>query len=330
LLGVLIVPEKVIVEAQNISKRYFVKTFWFKKIPFWALININLKIFAGEVVVLLGESGCGKSTLGRIFLHLEEPDEGKVFWFENSLKNISKSLYRKLRPKIQAVFQDSYASLNPRFKIREILREPYYLNFPQESQKAEEEAIQMLNLVGLPESFMERYPHQLSGGQRQRVALARALITKPDLIVLDEPTSALDMTIQNQILNLLKDLQKRYHLSYLLITHSLPTALDMADRIVVMYLGKIVEIFKSCLFKKVRHHPYTEMLLRSFPDPFSEEPPDTAFVKGEPSSPINRPKGCEFHPRCPYALRDCLQFSPELKEIQPGQSIACLRIGTSY
>lgn len=318
-------PEKV-VEAQNISKRYFVKSVWFKKVPFWALMNINLKIHAGEVIVLLGESGCGKSTLGRIILHLEEPDDGEVFWFGTSLKAISKDFYKNFRPKIQAVFQDSYASLNPRFKISEILREPFYLNFPRESKKAEDEAIEMLNLVGLPESFMERYPHQLSGGQRQRVALARALITRPVLIVLDEPTSALDMTIQSQILNLLKDLQKKYNLSYLLITHSLPTALNMADRIVVMYLGKIVEVFTRNLFKKVRHHPYTEILLRSFPDPFSEEAPDTALVKGEPSSPINRPKGCEFHPRCPYALRDCLNFSPELKEIQGGQSIACFRI----
>lgn len=319
--------EKIVAEVQNVSKRYFVKTFWFKRVPFWALSGINLKISAGEIVVLLGESGCGKSTLGRIFLDLEKPEEGEVFWLGNSLESISRDLYRKLRPKIQAVFQDSYASLNPRFKIGELLKEPFYLNFPAKAKKAEEEALRMLRLVSLPEEFIDRYPHQLSGGQRQRVALARALITRPSLIVLDEPTSALDMTIQSQILDLLKDLQKKYHLSYLLITHSLPTALDMADRVVVMYLGKIVEIFPRGLFNRVTHHPYTEMLLRSFPDPFADRPPDTTFIRGEPASPIKRPEGCEFHPRCPSMQKECLRLSPELKEIQPGHYVACHRMG---
>ncbi len=316
--------EEVLAEVKNVYKSYSIRTYFFKRLSFYALIDVSLKIKKGEVVVLLGESGCGKTTLGKIILDLERPDRGEVFWFGHPLSSITKKLYKKFRPKIQALFQDSFASLNPRFKVKEILMEPYLINFGGSKKEALIKAIEVLHQVGLSEEFLERYPHQLSGGQRQRVALARALITEPDLIVLDEPTSALDMTIQSQILLLLKNLKETRGLSYLLITHSLPTALEMADKVVVMYLGRIIESFQKEVFKKIPHHPYTEMLLKSFPDPFSENPPDVSFVKGEPASPLKRPEGCEFYPRCPEADSLCRKEKPPLVE-NPLYQISCFK-----
>lgn len=305
--------ENVLAEVRGVYKGYTLRTHLFKRLSFFALINVSLQIKKGEVVVLLGESGCGKTTLGRIILDLEKPDKGEVSWFGHSLNSLDRKLYKKIRPKIQALFQDSFASLNPRFKIKEILTEPYLINFNGSKREALKRSIEVLYQVGLTEEFLERYPHQLSGGQRQRVALARALITEPKLIILDEPTSALDMTIQSQILLLLKKLKQDKGLSYLLITHSLPIALELADRVVVMYLGRILESFKKELFRKIKHHPYTEMLLKAFPDPFSDTPPEATFIRGEPASPFKRPSGCEFHPRCPEADSLCCKESPPMK-----------------
>ncbi|MEZ0344534.1 MAG: ABC transporter ATP-binding protein [Caldimicrobium sp.] len=305
--------EEVLVEVKGVYKSYSIRTHFFKKLSFYALLDVSLKIKKGEVLVLLGESGCGKTTLGKIILDLEKPEKGEVFWFGHPLNSLNRIHYKRIRPKIQALFQDSFASLNPRFKIKEILTEPYLINFNSSKREALMRAIEVLHQVGLNEEFLERYPHQLSGGQRQRVALARALITEPKLIILDEPTSALDMTIQSQILLLLKKLKEDKKLSYLLITHSLPTALEMADRVVVMYLGRIIETFKKDFFRKIKHHPYTEMLLKSFPDPFSDNPPEVTHIKGEPASPLKRPSGCEFHPRCPEADSLCSKERPPLR-----------------
>ncbi len=300
---------ELIALAKRVWKKYEIKVFWFKKQTFWVLRDLSLEIFKGEVVVLLGESGCGKSTLGRLFLQLEKPEKGEILWFGKRL---------------QALFQDNYASLNPRFKIKTLLEEPYLLNFPPRKKEFAKKIKEILEKVGLEEEYLDRYPHQLSGGERQRVALARALITQPDLVVLDEPTSSLDVTIQNQILLLLKELQREYNLSYLLITHSIPVALEMATRIVVMYLGKIVEIFNRDEWGKIIPHPYTDLLFKSYPNPFSDSPPKFNEIKGEPPSLLNLPSGCEFHPRCPLTIKECTFLSPPLKEISPGHFIACL------
>ncbi|MCS7150298.1 MAG: ATP-binding cassette domain-containing protein [Caldimicrobium sp.] len=317
--------EKVepIVQVRGVSKIYHVRTSIFRKIAFYALLNVSLEIPQGQVQAILGESGCGKSTLGRIVLDIEKPDEGEILWFGQRVSDLDKKTYKVLRPKIQAVFQDSFASLNPRFKIKEILMEPFVLNYPEEKKRTLEVVSDYLERVGLSKEYLERFPHQLSGGQRQRVALARALITNPSLIVLDEPTSALDMTIQSQILNLLMDLKKQYNLSYLLITHSLPVALEMADKITVMYLGRAVETFHPRLFYKIDHHPYTLLLFSSYPDPFANKPPATLYLRGEPASPLNRPKGCAFHPRCPEVEKICQEMEPPLKEKETLQEIAC-------
>lgn len=314
-----------IAELKNIYKGYYIKVSLAKREFFWVLLDVSLKIFQGEVVALLGESGCGKSTLGKILLNIEKPEKGEIFWFEKKISSLNKKEYLKLRPKVQALFQDNYASLNPRLKVRDILLEPYWLNIKRDKNEALKKIEEVLSLVGLTKECLNYYPHQLSGGQRQRVALARVLITQPSLIVLDEPTSALDMTIQSQIISLLMDLKKEYNLSYLLITHALPVALEMADTILVMYLGRIVEIFKKEYFTKIAHHPYTELLLRSFPDPFSDKPPSFEKISGEPASPINRPMGCEFHPRCAEATQLCKKERPTLRIKEDSHLIACFQ-----
>ncbi|MFN4196419.1 MAG: ABC transporter ATP-binding protein [Caldimicrobium sp.] len=316
---------EIIAEVKNVFKGYSVRINWYRRKFFWVLLDVTIKILKGEIVALLGESGCGKSTLGKVFLGLEIPEKGEVFWFGTNIEKLDSKTYRLVRPKIQALFQDSYASLNPRYKIKNILLEPLFLNFQMRKKEAISKVLEVFSQVGLEEEHLEFYPHQLSGGQRQRVALARVLLTRPALIVLDEPTSALDMTLQSQVLSLLKDLKVKYDLSYLLITHSLPVALELADKIVVMYLGKIVEIFDKKVFSKVPHHPYTQLLLRSYPDPFSNQPPSYEENIGEPASPLLRPKGCEFHPRCREASKVCRETSPQLTPKGENYFIACFQ-----
>jgi len=314
-----------VVEVKNIWKSYEVKRWGFKKVSFYALIDVSLSVLEGESIGILGESGCGKTTLGKIILDLEKQDKGEVFWFGKSLKNLTKEEYKIFRPKIQAVFQDPYSSLNPRYKVADILLEPYFINVEKNKEKGLEKAKEVLNLVGLRIEVLNKYPHALSGGERQRVALARALMVSPSLIVLDEPTSALDSTLAGQILELLKDFKKRFNLSYILISHSLPVVLYLSDCIVVMYLGRVVEICKREVFFKTSHHPYTLMLLNAYPDPFSPKALFLKKVKGEIASPLFRPTGCEFHPRCEEAEKFCEKSIPQLKKIGDYQYIACFK-----
>ena len=317
--------DRPIVEVKNVWKEYSIRSFWLKSKKFWALVDANLKIKSKEVIGILGESGCGKTTLGKIILGLEKPDKGEIFWFGKNLQELNSKEYKKFRPKIQAVFQDPYSSLNPRYKIKNILTEPYFININSDFKEALEKAKELLEKVGLGEEVLNKYPHELSGGQRQRVALARALMVSPQLIVLDEPTSALDMTIQAQILNLLKDLKNAFGLSYLIISHSLSVILYISDLIVVMYLGRIIEIFRKENFSKQLHHPYTIMLIEAYPDPFSLSPPTFKKIKGEITSPFERPKGCEFYPRCPEREDICKREKPKLKKINTSHYIACFK-----
>ncbi len=318
-----LVNKEVIAEVKDVWKRFDLRVGIFSKKTFYALRGVSIKVFKGETLAILGESGCGKTTLGRIFLGLEEPSKGEVYWFGQSIKNLSKREFKSLRPKVQAVFQDPTSSLNPKMKIKDILFEPLSINFRLRKVEGLSQIIQVLERVGLSERVLNCYPHELSGGQRQRVALARALILQPKLLVLDEPTSALDMTIQKQILDLLKELRLSLQISYIFITHSINTAKYLATRIAVMYLGRIVEVFPAHALGKVSHHPYTELLLSVNLDPFSPIKPNLSLLKGEPTLSLEEVKGCPFYPRCQYKKMPCQTSSPELVEISPGHFVSC-------
>jgi len=317
------VNKEVIAEVKEVWKRFDLKAGIFSKKTIYALRGVNLKVFKGETLALLGESGCGKTTLGRIFLVLEEPSKGEVYWFGRSIKTLSKREFKSLRPLVQAVFQDPTSSLNPKMRIKDILFEPLSINFKLSKVEGLNKIVQVLERVGLSERVLNCYPHELSGGQRQRVALARALILQPKLLVLDEPTSALDMTIQKQILDLLKDLRQSLQMSYIFITHSINTARYLATRIAVMYLGKIVELFPAQALGKVPHHPYTELLLSVNLDPFNPIKPNFSTPKGEPILSFEEVKGCSFYPRCQYKKPTCQTSGPELVEVSPGHFVSC-------
>ena len=299
-----------LVKVKGVWKSYEVRVSLFKKVKFWAVKGISLEIKKGESVVLLGESGCGKTTLGKMILGIERPDKGEI----------------ELSTFAQAVFQDPYASLNPRFKIKDTLLEPYFLKVKKDPQEGIKRAVALLQEVGLSEEVLELYPHALSGGQRQRVALARALITNPGLLALDEPTSSLDVSVEAQILKVLKKLKSKTNPSYLLITHSLPVARTLGDRILVMYMGRIVEEFPIEFLEKGPHHPYTSMLIKAYPDPFSPYPPPFEEIKGEPVGIRDLQEGCPFFSRCPIRKKECLSKEPHLKKISEKHRIACLLI----
>lgn len=318
-----------IVETKNIWKSFKIRYLGgLKTRKIIALKDVSIKVFSGEVVGIVGESGCGKTTLGRIVLGVEKPDRGEVYWFGKSLKNLTREEYKKLRPKIQAVFQDPYSSLNPRYKIKDILLEPYLINIENNRKNGLKKAEEILNQVGIDSSFLEKYPHELSGGQRQRVALARTLMINPSLIVLDEPTSALDVTVQAQILELLLELKRKFFLSYLIISHSLPVISYLSDWIAVLYLGEIVEIFHRKVFKNVLHHPYTMLLLSS--EISLDRPLDfsasylNGLTDGERSQAQDETVvGCSFYPRCKEKSERCKNEKPSLKMLSYLQYISC-------
>lgn len=273
---------------------------------------------------MVGESGCGKSTLGRLLLCLEAPTAGEVRWRGRVVTGLRESALREFRRRVQIVFQDPTASLNPRQTVGAAIAEPL-ANFGFPRQERAERVAALLPLVGLTLADAARYPHELSGGQRQRVALARALALEPELIVLDEALANLDVSIRAQILNLLRELKKRLNLSYLFISHDLAAVGYLADRVAVMYLGKIVEVLPAAAIVARAHHPYTRALLASLPVPDPRrcrlrEPP----VKGEPPDPANPPTGCRFHPRCPEAREECRRVEPVLEEVERGFWVACL------
>ena len=315
---------KPIVELKDVYKGFQVRTGILTKKFTWVLKKINLFILKGEVLGILGESGCGKSTLGSLVLGLNPPDKGEVLWYGKNFLALNKNEFATYRKRIQAVFQDPYSSLNPRYTIKRTLLEPYFLCVKKDEISGLEKAKTLLSRVGLKEEVLNFYPHMLSGGQRQRVALARALITQPELIVLDEPTSALDTTVQAQILNLLKEFKQEFKLSYLLITHSVPVVMNLADRIAVMYMGRFVEISYKEEFLNPPHHPYTELLIESTLEIY--KPPKRIKSLGEPASLIkSETKGCVFAHRCPYVQEKCRKFQPELFKIGEKKQIACIK-----
>ncbi len=288
-----------------------------------ALDDVSFDLYPGETLGLVGESGCGKSTLGRTLVRLYEPTQGEVeFLGENFLKLKGADL-RARRKDIQMIFQDPFASLDPRMTINQILTEPFRVHGLHSRTEQDRLVKEMMEIVGLKASYLDRYPHEFSGGQRQRLSIARSILLKPKLVIADEPVSALDVSIQAQILNLMKDLQKEFNLTYLFISHDLSVVEHLCDRIAVMYLGKIVELAsRDELFKNPRH-PYTKALMAAIPRVGFGKREMKASLQGEVPSPISPPSGCHFHPRCAVKQSSCSVKYPELIEVAPAHFVAC-------
>ncbi|WP_313897613.1 ABC transporter ATP-binding protein [Bacillus litorisediminis] len=313
-----------LLEVKNLKKYYEVDQGWFKpKTYVKAVDDISFTVYKGETFGLVGESGCGKSTTGRTLLRLNAPTDGSIL-FEN--KDISKLPYeemRKLRRRIQMVFQDPYASLNPKKTIRQILTEPLRVHGLHTKEERVKKAIEILEIVGLSEYHLDRYPHEFSGGQRQRIGIARAVILQPDLIVTDEPVSALDVSIQSQVINLLLKLQKEFNLTYIFISHDLSVVKHITDRVAVMYLGKIVELASTEELFENPKHPYTKALISAVPVSHPDEKRERIILTGDVPSPANPPKGCSFHPRCSECMAICQTEAPPVIEMENGHTVAC-------
>ena len=290
-----------------------------------AVDGISFEIKGRETLGLVGESGCGKSTTGRVILQLLEATSGKVFFKEHELTSISKTDLRKQRPQMQMIFQDPQDSLNPRMTVGSIISEPMLEHQRLKKKQRQERVEQLLNSVGLDPNVTNRYPHEFSGGQRQRIGIARALSLSPDFIVCDEPIAALDVSIQAQVINLLEDLQEEFGLTYLFISHDLSMIRHIANRVAVMYLGRIVELASSQELYSRPVHPYTKALLSAVPlhDPVLEKKRKRTILTGDVPSPADPPSGCHFSTRCPVAEENCFKIVPEWREISSGHNVAC-------
>ncbi len=293
-----------------------------------AVDGVTIDIYPGETLGLVGESGCGKSTLGRALLRLTEPTAGHVFYRGRDLARLSRGEMREQRKHLQMIFQDPYASLNPRMTVGQIIGEPIETFRLARGKEVDQRVQELMETVGLNKRFIKRYPHEFSGGQRQRIGIARALAVDPDFIVADEPISALDVSIQAQIMNLMERLQRQKNLTYLFISHDLRAIRHVSDRVAVMYLGKLVEIADAKTIYDEPLMPYTKALISAVPvpDPEVEASRQRVVLEGDVPSPINPPSGCRFHTRCPYAIPACREVIPPLAEIKPNHFAACIRI----
>ena len=319
--------EKKLVEIRGLTKEFAAgSSTWSKrKNVVHAVSGVDLDIYEGETLTLVGESGCGKSTLGRLILNLIEPTADTVTFDGKVMQELKQEEMRQLRKEMQLIFQDPYASLNPRWSIRDIVAEPLETHKVYKTAAETTERVkELVKKCGIRPEFINRYPHQFSGGQRQRVGIARALALNPRLIVCDEPVSALDVSIQAQVLNLLADLQTEFKLTYLFISHDLSVVRYLSDRVCVMFLGKICEIGNTKDVYEDPKHPYTRFLLEAVPKPDPTiRKEDKNMLIGEIPSPVNPPSGCRFHTRCPYASERCSQEEPLMREVAPGRMAAC-------
>ncbi len=322
---------EILVEVKDLKKHFPIKSGVLVQrevAAVKAVDGVSFHIFRGETLGLVGESGCGKSTTGRTILQLYRPTSGSVKFEGQEISELKGESLRKLRRQMQMVFQDPYASLNPRMSVGRIVSEPLIVHNIGTKRERDDRVAELLELVGLNPYFVNRYPHEFSGGQRQRIGLARALALNPSFIVADEPISALDVSIQAQVVNLLQKLQEDLGLTYLFIAHDLSMVRHLCDRVAVMYLGKVVEVAESEELYTNPLHPYTQALLSAVPvpDPAVEETRQRIILKGDVPSPLNPPKGCNFNTRCPVSVDVCFDEDPELLEVLPGHWVACHRV----
>ncbi|KFC64987.1 Oligopeptide transport protein (ABC superfamily, ATP-binding protein) [Bosea sp. LC85] len=316
-----------LIRTENLSKTFGEAGSFFlrsKGSSVRAVDGVSFSINRGETVAVVGESGCGKSTMGRLLLRLIDATEGSVFFEGTDINTLSRSEMRQMRRKAQMVFQDPYGSLSPRRSIADIVAEPLEaFGLVRNRREKRERVAELLNQVGLSPSFMDRNPRQFSGGQRQRIGIARAISVDPSFLVADEPVSALDVSVQAQIVNLLQDLQEQKRFTYLFIAHDLAVVRHIADRVMVMYLGRIVEIGNKEQIYSAPQHPYTQALLSAAPEPDPDVKAKRIILEGDVPSPTRVPPGCSFHTRCPLAQDICRAERPALREVTPGQSAAC-------
>ena len=309
----------VLLEVKDL-KKYF-KT---KKGMLHAVDGVSFTIERGKTLGIVGESGCGKSTTGRSILRLIEPTSGTVLLEGKDITKLSKSEMRKIRQEMQIIFQDPFSSLDPRMTVNQLIREPIVLNnILTDKEAIDARVLELMETVGLAERLYNAYPHELDGGRRQRIGIARALAVNPKFIVCDEPVSALDVSIQAQILNILKELQEKIGLTYIFITHDLSVVYYFADDIAVMYLGQLVEKAPADELFANPIHPYTQALLSAIPSTDIDKKTERILLKGEITSPVNLPDACRFAKRCNYACEDCLGSDPKLVEVSPGHFVAC-------
>ncbi|MGE5453874.1 MAG: ABC transporter ATP-binding protein [Methylocystaceae bacterium] len=308
-----------LLEVKDLAKYYKVQDGKLLK----AVDGVSFAVHPGETLGLVGESGCGKSTTGRLILRLEEPTYGQVYFAGQEITGLTRRAMRPLRKDIQIIFQDPYSSLNPRMKISDIIAEPLKVHKLASGAELDKRVKELLDYVGLASYMSGRYPHEFSGGQRQRVGIARALATRPQMIVCDEAVSALDVSIQSQVINLLKDLQHEFQLTYLFIAHGLNVVKHMSDRVGVMYLGKMAELATDEVLYSKPAHPYTQALLSAIPEPVPGQKKQRIILTGDVPSPVNPPPGCRFSSRCFKAQELCTEQPPELRELEPGHFCAC-------
>ena len=314
--------EKTILEVKNLSKVYESNGTSVK-----ALSDVSLTVRQGETVGIVGESGCGKTTLGRCIVRGIDATSGQVLFHTEEdgvidFLKATKAQMKKYRKDIQMIFQDPYASLDPRMTVFDIISEPLRYNTKLSQREIEQTVDKIAEQVGLNKAYLRRYPHAFSGGQRQRIGIARSLVLQPKVIVCDEAVSALDVSIQAQIINLLEDLQKEYHLTYLFISHALSVVKHISDRVLVMYLGRVVEFGETEALFEAPMHPYTQALLSAVPQPDPDAAMDRVVLEGEVPNPAAPPSGCYFHPRCAYASQRCRQEAPPLQDVD-GRIVAC-------